>query len=305
MNQPSYVPEITSFATRRQWRTPAGVSLNGWDFGGEGELALLHHANGLCAACWLEVAMSLRQRYRVVALDARGHGDSDGVDAGLVVPEDFAWATFVDDLIFVAENLLAELKKPAVALGVGSSFGGIITAAAEAKQPELFRHIVMLDPPINPTAELVEQMGVAMEVPPSARETLVAQTKKRKADWPDRATAYAAWRDKPLFAPWSDTSFQLYGDEGLKSRGPEVTLKCSPLVEAHIFATTGSLGVLEYAPHVRAPVSLVHASQGHFPREFYAAIANLFPNCRLHDIDAGHMLPLEAALAVSDLILAL
>ena len=54
--------ELTSYATARRWQvdnpSPSGATIEiaGWDFGGEGPLALLHHANGMCAATWGLVA---------------------------------------------------------------------------------------------------------------------------------------------------------------------------------------------------------------------------------------------------------
>ena len=51
-----------------------GVEIATLDFGGRGPLALLHHANGFCAAVWAPVAKALTRHYRVIAMDARGHG---------------------------------------------------------------------------------------------------------------------------------------------------------------------------------------------------------------------------------------
>ena len=51
-----------------------GVEIAILDWGGDGPLALLHHANGFSAAVWGPVAEHLRGRFRVVAVDARGHG---------------------------------------------------------------------------------------------------------------------------------------------------------------------------------------------------------------------------------------
>ena len=49
------------------------------DFGGQGKpIALLHHANGFCAGTWQLVASKLINQFHVVAIDARGHGESDG-----------------------------------------------------------------------------------------------------------------------------------------------------------------------------------------------------------------------------------
>ena len=68
------------------------------DWGGDGPLALLHHANGFCAGTWGLLAERLRPHYRVVALDARGHGDSTSPPVGPA----YRWIEFMNDLIAVA-----------------------------------------------------------------------------------------------------------------------------------------------------------------------------------------------------------
>ena len=125
---------INDVATRCTWQVAdvgthgRSIEIGGWDFGGEGDLALLHHANGMCAAMWMEVAVQLTDRYRVYAMDARGHGDS----AAVKIPQDYDWLYLASDIAEVAKQLLTEHGQEQIAHGIGSSFGGIVTAAAEA-----------------------------------------------------------------------------------------------------------------------------------------------------------------------------
>jgi len=279
------------------------ISISGWDFGGEGPIALLHHANGMCAATWAPVAMSLRARYRVFAIDARGHGDSQH----LSVPEDYAWSNYVDDLAQVANQIKSSCGVARIALGVGSSFGGIVTAAAQAQNAQLFSRLVILDPPIHPTSASAAAVGIEwVEASTDQRKILVEQTLKRTAVWASRDAARQAWRTKPLFAPWHDQAFDLYLSQGLRDRDDgQVELKCDPTVEAHIFATTGSLDVLDYAPKVRVPVHLVRAQKGFFAVGFFRGVAGLFANAEFSEIAAGHMLPLEAPEMVVEMLLEL
>jgi pimeloyl-ACP methyl ester carboxylesterase len=297
---------LSGIAERRSWRVEnhgksgGHIEISAWDFGGTGEIAYLQHANGLCGALWALVATRLKARFRVIAVDCRGHGDSQG----LVVPDDYGWDVMVDDVRRVTSELLQETGKEQIALGVGSSFGGILLAGAEARSPDLFRRLVMLDPPIHPSPELLAEMGVDFTPPASTREGLVEQTLKRKYVWESRAAAGTAWREKPLFAPWQDAAFDLYLNEGMRDRKDgQVELKCHPTVEAHIFATTGSLGLFDYAPQVQIPVELVHAEQGFFDYAFYQHIAAVFPNCNLSQMPAGHMLPLEIPDIVAEFLL--
>ncbi|MBW2692713.1 MAG: alpha/beta fold hydrolase [Deltaproteobacteria bacterium] len=102
------------------------------DWGGEGPLALLHHANGFCAGAWGPVAELLSDHYRVVAMDARGHGDSskpEGADC-------YRWELFGRDVLAVAELLAAEHPDGRIALGLGHSFGGIAILMASAERTD-------------------------------------------------------------------------------------------------------------------------------------------------------------------------
>jgi len=296
-------------AVRRVWRvtnrspSASEIDITGWDFGGTGPVALLHHANGLCAAPWANVARLLSAGYRVFALDARGHGGS----AHLTVPDDYAWSYFVDDAIAVTRAILDETGNAHLGLALGSSFGGIVLAAAQAQCQKMMERVVMLDPPIHATPELVAALAFESPVTLTSdvrREALVEQALKRRQHWPSRRVVHAAYRDKPLFAPWLDDTFDLYIAHGFRDAAEGgVELQCDPSVEAHVFSSTGSLGVMHYAHKVTAPLLFVHARQGFFAEDFYRRICAEFPYGEFAQLDAGHMLPLEAPQAVADLIL--
>ena len=296
---------IEEVALRRTWTVAnTGLSggeivLSGWDFGGDGEIAFLQHANGMCAALWALVATQLTRRFRVIALDARGHGDSQH----LIVPSDYAWSAMVDDVISVTEQILTEEGKSQIALGLGSSFGGILLAGAAAQAKDRFARLIMLDPPIHPSEELIDKMGIDYTAPLASKPDMIEQTLKRKYIWDSRESARQAWKDKALFSVWDSRAFDLYLQAGMKDLPDgRVELKCHPTVEAHIFATTGSLGLFDYAPHVDIPVELVHAAKGFFTYDFYRHIAAVFPNCSLSQLQAGHMLPFESPDRVVELV---
>ncbi len=271
--------------------TGGKLKLSVKDFGGAGKpIALLHHANGFCAGTWGLVANLLVEKFHVFAIDARGHGDSEGGE----VPGDFNWNYFVNDLRTVAQEICERCKVDQIDYGIGSSFGGIITAAAEARGSGLFRRIAMLDPPIHPTEDLVRQFKLNIMAGNPMKEKLVAQTLKRRRSWSTIDEPRSSWRDKGMFVNWSDAAFELYLAECLgQSEDGGVALKCDPAVEAHIFATTGSLEVTDYAAAVQAPVLYVRASTGSVPPAFCRGVVSLFRNGKYEEMLGGHLLPLE------------
>src|SRR5581483_5913731 len=82
------------------------------------------HATGFCGAVWQPIAEAFRDRFRVIAFDERGHGDSDK-------PADaYAWSDFVRDLA----GLLDALALRDV-VAVGHSMGGAAVAGVAADFP--------------------------------------------------------------------------------------------------------------------------------------------------------------------------
>lgn len=269
-------------AQRRRVVLPgSGIELSLLDWGGEGPLALLHHANGFCAAVWGLVAEGLRERFRVVALDARGHGESAkpaGSDA-------YAWPRFAEDLLGVAEWLTAELGRPRVALGIGHSFGGTALLGAAARRPELFERMLLVDPVIRPRSEGLRSRESGLR--------LAADARRRRALWPSRAAALEAWRDKDFFADWDPRALALYVDAGLRDRPDgRVELACPGEVEAAIFEGSGGSQPYADALRARVPALILWARQGNFPRGIYEDLAATLSDGRVEDVEAGHLVPM-------------
>jgi pimeloyl-ACP methyl ester carboxylesterase len=270
-------------ARRHRLRLDTGVEIALLDFGGEGPLALLHHANGFCAGVWGLVAASLRQRYRVVAMDARGHGDSSrprGVDA-------YHWDRFAEDLVLVAERLVAERGSGSVALGLGHSFGGTSFLCAAARRPGLFERLVLVDP-VTPSVDL------ELDRERSARVNLLAKgARRRQHVFDSREQARARWATRDLFARFDPRALDLYAVHGLRER-PQggVELKCPGEVEAAVF-DAGVVDVAALVPGVEAPTLFQWARDGNFPRGVYESLAASMPSARVEDVDAGHLVPME------------
>jgi pimeloyl-ACP methyl ester carboxylesterase len=271
---------------RRKLHLPdSGIDIAVLDWGGEGPLALLHHANGFCAGVWGLVAEALTPHYRVVAMDARGHGDSSK-PAGA---EFYHWRYFGEDVAQVAELLLAERNDDRVALGLGHSFGGTSILMASAHRPDLFARSVLVDPVIRPPADAMPNPEAA-----SQGSSLAEGARKRRHIWPDRAAARAKWIGKDFFDGWDPRALDLYLAEGLRDRADgQVELKCPGEVEAAIFESGGSVDIWELAGRVVTPTLLLRAVRGNFPAVVYESLVALMPHGRLAEIEAGHLAVME------------
>jgi pimeloyl-ACP methyl ester carboxylesterase len=101
-----------------------GLDLHYLDWGGAQPPALLLHATGFLAAVWGPMADALSGRYRLLAPDQRGHGDSDKPTSG------YHRLDFVADLCAFLDAL--ELEG---IIGIGHSAGAANIACCEALRP--------------------------------------------------------------------------------------------------------------------------------------------------------------------------
>jgi pimeloyl-ACP methyl ester carboxylesterase len=97
-------------------------------------LVLLHGLQD-CAANWDGAADRLADRYRVIALDLRGHGDSDRSAEGA-----YSQADFSSDI----GRLLGELDLGQVVL-VGHSYGGKVATAYASANPDRIAALIVVD----------------------------------------------------------------------------------------------------------------------------------------------------------------
>jgi pimeloyl-ACP methyl ester carboxylesterase len=282
--------------TRRRLRFPErGVEIALVDWGGSGPLALFHHANGFCAATLDLVARRLRRHFRVIGMDARGHGDSSRPPG----PEAFQWREFGADLAAVARVVAAEAGGR-IALGLGHSFGGTSMLLAASHEPDLFERLVLVDPVLHAprAAESWDPERLARA------SSLVERASRRRTVFPDRAAARENWRDKDLFADWDPRAFDLYLDEGMIDRADgQVELKCAPETEAAVYAAGPASDVWDRAEKLAVPTLLLWARHGDFPRVLFETYASRMLNARIQDVDAGHLVPMERPEVVVDAVL--
>lgn len=251
-------------------------------------LALLHHANGFCGAMWSEVVEPLLDRFRVFAIDARGHGDSSEPEGDAA----YNWNLLADDLSVVGRWIVRHAGATNISLGVGHSFGGVLTMAAAANNPDLYERAILIDPVIIPTdiAELRARMG---ENPMSER------ARKRRHHWDSRDAAFEFLSEKPLFAEFGERAMRLYVDEALREAAQGgVELKCPGRVEGAIFGNSPNFDPYDFARRAKIPIRLVRATRGDFSRDSYERVVELLEHGELRDLEGGHLVPMEDPAAV-------
>jgi pimeloyl-ACP methyl ester carboxylesterase len=107
-----------------------------WNPSGRTTVVLLH-GNSANAWWWEPVARQMPGEFRLLALDQRGHGDSEWIRPAAYRPRDYA-----DDLARALGAIVREGEKPIV---VGHSMGGLTTLAFAASHGSLARAVVVID----------------------------------------------------------------------------------------------------------------------------------------------------------------
>lgn len=157
--------------------THGDLTLSYLDQAGPGTPLIALHATWMEAGTYCDLATALDPRWRVVALDQRGHGHSDHSN-------DLSWDAFIGDLGAFVDHLAIDAP---VAL-LGNSLGGVVAYRYAARNPGKVRAMVIEESPAvmnpdfsfirkwagtYPTREaLLERIGprLAWSVEPSIRE---------------------------------------------------------------------------------------------------------------------------------------
>jgi len=109
---------------------------------GQGEPLVLIHGLGGDHREWAMQIPVFAQKFRVIALDLRGHGETDKIG------EKYSLPTFAKDVIGLLDKL--EIDK---AYFCGVSMGGIVTLQIALNYPERVKGLIL----VNTTARLTEQ----------------------------------------------------------------------------------------------------------------------------------------------------
>lgn len=119
------------------------VTLSYLDAEGDGTPLIALHATWMEAGTYADLAAALAPRWRVIALDQRGHGHSDH-------PADLSWDAFMGDLEALFMHLAIENPVPIT----GNSLGGLVAFRFAVRHPERVAALVIEESPAALNADL-------------------------------------------------------------------------------------------------------------------------------------------------------
>lgn len=193
-----------------------GVRIRVHDHGGDGPTLLLVHATGFHGRVWDPIVPPLQERFRVVAFDQRGHGDSDKPPTG------YAWEGFGRDVLAVVDHL--GLDAP---LGMGHSAGAAALILAETDRPGTFSRLVLCDPVLAPP----EWRELSREGP----NPMAASARRRRHVWGSPDEMVTRLREGTPLAGWREDFLGAYAEHGTVRTDDGFELKCPPEIEAQVY----------------------------------------------------------------------
>lgn len=240
------------------------LSLYAWQEAPRGK-PVLHwaHANGFNGPTYHPLLTPLADRFDIYAWDARGHGHTTLA----AVPDKMTgWDIYGRDLVALLEDLCARHGQK-IWLG-GHSMGGFTSIFAAAERPDLVAGLVLADPVITPKMTFITRL--AMTLSRRGGVVLADMAKKRRAEWPDRASVKKAYSGRGAFRTWPDAYLDAYLDGGLLTDEAGLRLACAPHWEAANFKGP-QIDCQKYIRRLRVPFTLLTAETGsttYFRRPF-------------------------------------
>ncbi|MEN3974588.1 alpha/beta hydrolase [Emcibacter sp. SYSU 3D8] len=265
-----------------------------WESDASKPLLVFAHATGFNAGTYRELLGPLAERFRIVALDQRGHGLSDAE----AEPDSLrTWDTFRDDLVAFLEHL----GEPAFLSG--HSMGGRVAMLAAAARPGAVRGLVMIEPVLmHPNVSRLLATARRFGRPPP--NPLAQGAARRRAVFGTRQMMFDAYKGRGAFATWPDPVLRDYIEGGTRDMpNGEVALSCAPAWEAATFASAGHVFWRPLC-RVRCPVHVLYAEHESTLRgDVPDLIRERQPDWRL-DLVPGttHFLPMERPELVQEAI---
>jgi pimeloyl-ACP methyl ester carboxylesterase len=206
-----------------------GLRIAALDWGGDGMPLVLLHPNGLCAGLFEPLALRLRDTFRPIAIDLRGHGGTDAPAS----PDGFAFDRMAADVLAMLDHL-----DVGQAVALGQSLGGGVAVLVDELRPGLLGQLLLCEPiAMSPEGMSARPRGSA---PGDGGNFMSAIARKRRAIWPDRDTALRSYRSRPPFDALAPEALAAYVRWGFVDRADgQVELACPPEIEATIFEVSG------------------------------------------------------------------
>jgi len=206
---------------------------------------LLVHATGMNARVWDEVVKHLPAGHRIIAIDSRGHGQTQF--KGHVK----SWSTLGDDLIKFIQAL--DLKDIIV---TGHSLGAHMVTQAIIALPDRFKRAVLIDPVMFEPSRYDYISDFEKGHP---KDNPMSKRRNHFSNWQDM---YARYKDRTPYSLWQTKVMEDYCQYGLckTADGDGYELCCFPETETSIYMSHHSVNLTDKLSAIDIPVKVLRAS---------------------------------------------
>lgn len=248
------------------------------------------HANGFPASSYQKLWRFFPENFEVIAHQQFGHQEH--------LPVNENWQNQVTEFIHYLEETVSE---PVYA--VGHSFGGVISFMSCCTRPDLFKGLILLDPPmmVGPIAphmfKIAKKTALIDKITPSGKSRL------RKSFWRDGEDPLAYFRPKALFKDFDPDCLRDYVEAATEKeeRGTRLSFKVD--VETAIFRhIPHNLNRFKGKLNIPAKLFSAQYTNACFP----PMVKRMLKHHKVltHELvqDVGHMFPFEKPEMTANLI---
>lgn len=262
------------------------------DFGGAGNYIHFAHANAYPPGCYQQLINPFLDNYRVLGMHQRPMWPNSN-------PTNFRhWHQLADDLITFLEQ--QNIKQ---VIGAGHSMGGVVSAIAAIKRPDLFSKLILIDPVILDRKYAL----LTTLLPFFLRKKIVPIAKisaKRKDLWDNQQIVFESFRKKRVFKQFSDNALWDFVKAGTKPNGEgQVTLSYPKAWETQIYLTAPF--ILNKLIKLKIPIIAVKGEHSNVVTpDIWTSWQNAQPSNHFLEVpNSGHLVPMEYPQEVADFIL--
>ena len=242
------------------------------------------HANGIPSGSYQKFFQFLNQDFDVKAIPMIGLDPH--------YPVEYRWEALVDQVISDIEQQFPRQQ----VIGLGHSFGSLLTLMAAYKKPQLFSQVIIMDPPfvIGSKAFLFEALQ-KLGSKSIEKLTPAAVTVKRRDHWESIEQASQALRPNRIFKDFDEQCFADFIACGLKSDSTRngVTLTIPKHTEAEIFRTVPAWWWRTPRKAPDMPIHVLTAKDSHFYKQGLPQGMKKTYAINYSVLEGGHMFPLE------------
>lgn len=245
------------------------------------------HANGFPAGSYKQLFAQLESDFNIIALEKMGHNP--------IYPINDNWSNLAQELVAYLEQHATE-----PVIGVGHSMGGMATFLAAYERPELFKQLIIIDPPLamgygSIAFYLAKKAGYIDKLTPAGK------TQYRKTQWDSKQACFDNLQAKYLFEHFSEQSLWDYIDAATDTQADgSIELHYSVDAECTAFRTVPD-NIEWLRKPLSVPATLVRCNSGVMKPYFAQRLAKRH-KMDLKTVTGGHMLPLQEPGNIAGLI---